>query len=566
MGNPDQKSDYGTSGKTTAQGKMQEEECTVAIASSSATDQKSTIMKPDPDENTNLIASTSNEGYGTADRAADQKTTHKCTNVDSNPTASPSNTPYVPRRTYPDGLPTYTATEPADSGLQSILNRLYDEAASSASPEDAEEHGIPALPSDLPILADPSPDVLTYRNYMLDPRTRLRRDIVDSFFASITSKKDEAVAMLIDQGLVTPNTTDSSGRTPLLAAVQAGNVRMVQELLDFGADINGYGSVLQSSHSWVKVRRTPLQLAAALGNYHMVKLFMEVYHADDALVAPDGELALRLAADNGHRDIVDYLPPRRGGGWRRWKTRHATAMERAARAARKIYFFGKCLVWYVPKFIVWDIPKYCIVIPIRDGLAWAWKHRRGFATWCKRQVVEMPKRLGRAAKSVWKGIKAVPKTIWNILKFFFRAIIKIPNAIKLLALWLWAGLKSIGAGLAAIGGRILSFLHTIFSALIDFFRTITLADVWNGFCVILHAIFVDLPVKLGHWVWNFGEMSYKVMETLFGCAGQVLWWIATGLLWLVVYVPRKIWVVLTSFGQSIGNAWVELLVWINPKR
>ena len=50
------------------------------------------------------------------------------------------------------------------------------------------------------------------------------------------------------------------------------------------------------------------------------------------------------------------------------------------------------------------------------------------------------------------------------------------------------------------------------------------------------------------------------MVALFGTPGLM-----KGILWLIVYVPKTL-VILPSFEESINKAWVELLVWINPKR
>ena len=50
------------------------------------------------------------------------------------------------------------------------------------------------------------------------------------------------------------------------------------------------------------------------------------------------------------------------------------------------------------------------------------------------------------------------------------------------------------------------------------------------------------------------------MVALFGTPGLM-----KGFLWLIVYVPKTL-VILPSFEESINKAWVELLVWINPKR
>jgi hypothetical protein len=466
-----------------------------------------------------------------------------------------------------NGLPDYTPDDP--HGLQSIID-----SASAGS-------------LDLPITFYP----INRRRDEL-PQDELCQGIVRSFFSAVTSKKDEAVAMMIQSNLVTANTTSQWGETPLLAAVRVGNVRMCQELLDFEADVNTFGrtpapgdaDLWSAENEYVAsraadkaVQRTPLMLAAAMGNINLVKLFIEVYHADDALVAPDGELALRLASDNGHRDIVQYLPSRRGGGWRRWKKKHEKAMSRAKRAFKKIYYFFKILLYEIPKFFVWSCPKHLIVLPIERSMDYCWKHRKAFGGWVKRQAKEMPGRLARGAAKVWRGIKKIPETLWKILKYIPRIvkaigkwiwgiIIGIPKALKVAGLWLWDGVKRIAHGVGSILGHLASFLHTAFSAIMSFFRNITLKDVWNGFCSFLRAIFVSLLVKLWSWIWQFGETSYTVMKAVFGELGELIWWIGCGIIYLVIYVPTKLGVVLASCGESIRKAWIELLVWIDPKR
>lgn len=75
-----------------------------------------------------------------------------------------------------------------------------------------------------------------------DEAERARFRIVFTYFNAIRTKKDEVVAMLIDRGLVTADTLDGFGVTPLLTAVAHGDVRMVQELVDFGAQIDRFGN------------------------------------------------------------------------------------------------------------------------------------------------------------------------------------------------------------------------------------------------------------------------------------------------------------------------------------
>lgn len=74
-----------------------------------------------------------------------------------------------------------------------------------------------------------------------DELMAVRQAIVTGFFDAISKGQDEAIALFINNNLVTANTTIWSGTTPLLAAVATKDVGIVQELLDFGADPNAFG-------------------------------------------------------------------------------------------------------------------------------------------------------------------------------------------------------------------------------------------------------------------------------------------------------------------------------------
>lgn len=365
--------------------------------------------------------------------------------------------------------------------------------------------------------------------------------------------------------------------------------------------------------------RTPLMLAARIGSLPIVKLLFEPpYSANDALIAPDGQMALRLAAEYNHRMIVDYLPSRRGGSFLRWKTRNAHNIARAKKALRGIYYFIKFFIWEIPKFFIWSVPKHGIVLPVVKTCRWGWENRKRFGNWCKRQAIEVPKK-------VWKGIKKIPKGIVNagksigkglkklgpILLEFVKSIIKfivdfikgipkvaaevvrglwqfftqtLPHWLKGIALWLWEMLmeripQAIGIGAKwtwglikslalAIWGAfvsIASFIHTTFLALITFLRNVKLRDVWNSFCDVLSSIFITFPKILWSWTKKFAAMSLDAMEALFGWFGTLLWAIGAGLFHLIIYIPRKIWTVLSSIGNSMGKGAHEIRVWINPK-
>lgn len=397
------------------------------------------------------------------------------------------------------------------------------------------------------------------------PITLLRQRIVSTFFDAISAPNPDLITLLIQHNLVTAGTT-SDGLTPLLAAIShhPGSTRLVKHLLSFGASVNEFGVVKTLSttslrYPDVHIKRTPLQFAAEHGSLSVVKLLME-NGADDSLIAPDGETALRLAARNGHREVVAYLPVRRGGGFRRWKTRHSIAMRRAKRAAKGIYKFFEFFIWDIPKFFAWTLPKHGVVKPAFKAAKWVWKHGG-----------EIPGKIMRGCKRVWEWAKKVPKELWKrlvgLIKGIWRAILKSPQALKILGLWVWHGVEALFKAVSQVIQRSASFLHTLFHAVLTFFGDLTFQDVWNGFVVAVHAVVVELPLTFGKWFAKFGKASYEAMKATFGFFGRCLWWLIRSLFeFLVLYVPKKLWDIVASFGESSKKAGEEVLIWLDPKR
>ncbi len=87
----------------------------------------------------------------------------------------------------------------------------------------------------------PDPDAHTLAPYATLICTK--QQIVREFFAAIRREDDESVALLIQNNLVTANTTNRYGLTPLLAAIVANVIRIVKQLLDLGADPNKFGVI-----------------------------------------------------------------------------------------------------------------------------------------------------------------------------------------------------------------------------------------------------------------------------------------------------------------------------------
>ncbi|KAM4569616.1 ankyrin repeat- and BTB/POZ domain-containing protein 3-A isoform 2-T2 [Odontesthes bonariensis] len=130
----------------------------------------------------------------------------------------------------------------------------------------------------------------------------------------------QAVNLLGPDGI---NSMSEQGMTPLMYACVRGDEAMVQMLLDAGADINSEllldnranveGALQDGTENYTE---TPLQLAAAAGNFELVGLLLE--RGADPMIgtmcrngissAPLGDMnSYSLAAAHGHRNVFRKL-------------------------------------------------------------------------------------------------------------------------------------------------------------------------------------------------------------------------------------------------------------------
>ncbi|KAK4182614.1 ankyrin repeat domain-containing protein 50 [Podospora australis] len=482
-------------------------------------------------------------------------------------------------------VPTYTTVD--NGGLESWVNSLPELTARLQLPLTHYPPGIfPAWDSRLRRTVHP-PVQANLEGLSDEEKTQVHQTqcrIVASLFSAIASKNTEVVDLLISRGFISPDCPDMQGRTPLIAAVEAGNGQMVCNLVALGAHVNGYGrasgpplpkSQRHNEHARL-AERTPLMVAAAMGNLALVKLLMEDFGADDSIIAPDGQLALRLAADAYHREIVDYLPLRRGGAWRRWKTHHHVAVRRIKRAGWKLYRFIRFFVFDIPKFLLWTVPKYTVVKPLKRAGEYCWENKHKFGGWCKRQATAFPGRAKRAGKAVWRTTKKVPGEVWSVTKripklvtglslWVWKIIKRIPGAMMNLVVWIWTALKKIGGAVGNVFLRIISVVHTVVAAVLDVFRGITLKDVADGLKQVVHAIFVVLPKGIWTAVKAIGKGFFLTFVGIFGCTAQLIIWLFQGLWWLVKYVPRQLGVIVSAIWGSMAKGYHEIMVLFNPK-
>ncbi len=119
----------------------------------------------------------------------------------------------------------------------------------------------------------------------------------ESFHEAIKSNDEKSVAEHID--MVDINTTDEEGLAPLHYVAMAGNLSLMQMLVDHGADIN------IKSHALGKDGYTPLHYAAAIGDIKGVQCLIDL----GAKVKPMSSdyTPFREAYRQGHIGVCELL-------------------------------------------------------------------------------------------------------------------------------------------------------------------------------------------------------------------------------------------------------------------
>ncbi|KAF3904019.1 Ankyrin-1 [Arthrobotrys entomopaga] len=381
-------------------------------------------------------------------------------------------------------------------------------------------------------------------------------DIIKTFFDCIKNENSELISAFIDGGLVKPNTKNRDGVTPLVAAVRANHIRVVQQLVDYGADVDEmteerdpdvpylleYRHGIKIPNSYEKMYRTPLMAAAENGHMPLVKLFVEVFHARDDIVPPDGMTALRLAAKNGHREIVEFLPSRRIGGMERWKYKNRNSLRRARVTWIELTHFLRTTCYEIPRFFVWYLPKHYIFNPIRYCLVYLWKHKKQIAVGTKNGIVKGIKGVGRLAKKAAvetvRGIKAIPSVTARAAKAVGRGVV---TGIKAIWKFLTVGLpKSIVAfikGTVEFIKKAAIWTKDVTVATVKALKKLTVwmvKQLWKTLTVrIPNAITI-----IAKWFWTgikrtgaaIGDFMMRIISAIHTLISKIIDW-ASGITW-----------------------------------
>jgi hypothetical protein len=144
----------------------------------------------------------------------------------------------------------------------------------------------------------------------------------NSVFSVIETGQIDALDHFIELGFDVNAAHPRLKQYPIVIAVRASQTNMMRHLINHKVDVNSFSAAPEERWSFYtpdmeERSRTPLMVAAGKGNLNICKILCETAFADPMLVAPDGQTAQRLAARNGHKEIVDYLPVNRRGAFKR---------------------------------------------------------------------------------------------------------------------------------------------------------------------------------------------------------------------------------------------------------
>lgn len=255
------------------------------------------------------------------------------------------------------------------------------------------------------------------------------------------------------------------------------------------------------------------------------------------------------------------------------------------KATNGIYTFFRILLYEIPKFLLVDCPREILKASMR-GIVRLYKAIPPLKEWpsiVSRAMISMAQGIKEFLIAVAKGIKATPKAIYKTGKYLtqqtWKGIKAVPGLLKAGAQKTWSGLKIIGSWFKELFLRfprsiiskfctyssILSFLHTLISAIASFFRSITLANIISGFKIILQAIFIDLPKLLWNGLKSLGRGIQTTLVCFFGGIYWCVYYIIYGLGWVCLYVPKRIGRIIAQIAGGIGQAFKEVWVWISPK-
>ncbi|KAL6889078.1 ankyrin repeat-containing domain protein [Trichoderma evansii] len=404
-------------------------------------------------------------------------------------------------------------------------------------------------------------------------------EITADFFKSIALGQENLVRDFIEQDSDITNTTNEHGETPLMAAIRADNSVIVRDLLWNGAKVDTLGFYSQEGQSG-RTQRTPLQVAAAEGKLHMIRILRE-NRADVFFTAPDGVNALQLATSNDHESVVNHIrsaytsignPLVASDDVTSTKTCLVSVEQDPARYARThIEKSSQCITWAswaVPKFIIHKTPKAIITAisnVLGDKSPKNRLYRNTVESWCQEQIREFPTRIKQGVELAGRGIKEAaglvtktPETTWQLMKHA-------PNTMWKIMLYIGIGLLKLSEIAPYLVKQMTSIVQTIVKTVASIFQAITLHGIKSGFSAILRTVTKVLK-DLSWLITGMRQTSGAILQTVVGSLKKVIIIFAALTLGICILFSKQTLGLLQAPRKLAKKGVQEILESMGPKK
>ncbi|EHK44692.1 uncharacterized protein TrAtP1_002808 [Trichoderma atroviride] len=416
-------------------------------------------------------------------------------------------------------------------------------------------------------------------DYSCDLGHAVQTNTTADFFAAIALGQESLVRNFIEQYPKISDAPNEHGETPLIAAVRADKPVIVRDLLWDGAKVNAFANYFQQGQSSPD-SRTALQVAAAEGKLHMIRILRE-NRADVFLNAPDDVNALQLAAGNGHQSVVEHIQkayagaigrPRVAPGGstpddrantpdippvdRQEPVKHVSAQCFQTRKEKNL----DCITWAIPKFILDKTPP-TVISAITNVIVDKPKEtrllRKNVKSWCQEQIRDFPARVQKGRDLVDRGAKEalglVTKTPEGTLQLMKRA----PNALWTIMLYIGTMLRKLGI----VAPYLLEQMTAIVQAIAKAIASIRAATLYSIKTVLstIHSVFIEIPKRLVALVAQLKQTSCAMLQTRMGSLNKVIMIFAALALGICIIFSKRAWGLLRAPGKLAKKGVQEMM-------
>lgn len=284
----------------------------------------------------------------------------------------------------------------------------------------------------------------------------IERQHIKRLFIAVGTEDTPVLASLLSSGLVSPDVFSAGGITPLVYASAHGLINSTEVLIFHSADVNLMANAAFAAFAPAEVAaasklkdgmafsepRTALMAAAAAGRLRVVKLLL-LAGADDSIIAPDGQIALRLACVNGHTHVAKILPALNAGAAQRVKYKLAQAVVHYEDAVR----FLQLVLWITLLLATWGWTTLLILtgleeswarfchraredlVLLRQGWMWCCNTMGQGVKWCK---LHWPQMLGYLEDVSWIATTQPFHATLCLLVYIVKHLVEIAPL-----LWTW---------------------------------------------------------------------------------------------------------------------------------